>query len=236
MTNSFDTGIICFLNGFSHRSWLFDRVVVLLEVNTLLKGGLAMTVFWWLWWRRKPSDEERRILLFGLLASFAGLLLARSLALLLPFRQRPLRNPLLHFQIPYTLDPKTLIGWSSFPSDHATLFFSLAVTFLFVSQALGIVAFVYAFVVVCLPRLYLGIHYPTDILAGVLLGIGVGSLGSLQRLRRIVTDPLLKWSETSPASFYAFLFLCSFSVAQQFDAVRDMGKLAFELAKFTVSR
>jgi len=235
--NSVDASIIYFLNRFAHRVWIFDRIVVLLEVNTLLKGGLAMTVLWWLWFgRRKPPGEERRILLFGLLASFAGLLLARTLALLLPFRERPLRNPLLHFQIPYTLDPKLLIGWSSFPSDHATLFFSLAVTFFFVSRALGVIAFAYAFVVVCLPRLYLGIHYPTDILAGALLGIGVGSLGRLQRLRRIVTDPLFKWLEISPASFYAFLFFCSFSVAQQFDAVRDMGKLAFELVKFTVHR
>lgn len=235
--NPFDTGILHFLNRFAHRSWIFDRIIVSLASDTLLKGGLAMTVFWWLWFRRRQTaDEERRILLFGVLASFAGVLLARALALLLPFRLRPLHDPLIHFQVPYTLDPKRLIGWSAFPSDHATLFFSLAVTFFFVSRALGVAALAYASVVICLPRLYLGIHYPTDILAGALLGIGVASLGRLQRLRRAVTNPLLKWLEMSPASFYAFLFFCSFSVAELFDSVRGMGKLTFELAKHSLGR
>jgi undecaprenyl-diphosphatase len=236
MLNAFDAEIIGFLNRFALRSWTFDSIVVLVEANTLLKGGLGMTVFWWLWFRRKTTIEERQFLLFGLVTSFVSVLLARAFALLLPFRERPLRAPLLHFHLPYSLSPDSLIRWSSFPSDHATLFFSLVVTFFFISRTLGFAALAYTCVVICLPRLYLGIHYPTDILAGALLGVLVALLGRIRDLRSAVTAPLLKWAEVSQASAYAFLFVCTFSLADQFESVRQVGKFALTAAKFTIHR
>jgi hypothetical protein len=113
------------------------------------------------------------------------------------------------------------------------LYFALAVTFFYVSRTVGIAGLVYTAIVVCLPRIYLGIHYPTDILVGAFLGIGVGSLGTLQKLRNRVTNPIWQWLEKSPASFYSFLFVWSFSLADQFDDVRALGSAALKLAKLT---
>lgn len=90
------------------------------------------------------NPKERELLLFGLFASTFAVLVARILALTLPFRVRPLQNPLLDFKLPHSMDPNTLIGWSSFPSDHAVLFFCLAMSLWLVSKRLGAVALVYA--------------------------------------------------------------------------------------------
>ncbi len=60
---------------------------------------------------------------------------------------------------------------SSFPSGHATC--SIAAGFVMLRgtpRYLGIPAFVLA-VLICLSRLYLGVHYPTDVLAGALIGL-----------------------------------------------------------------
>ena len=58
------------------------------------------------------------------------------------------------------------INDNSFPSDHAGLFYALATTIFLVSRRTGIIMFIYVTLVVIVPRLYLLLHYPTDIMAG----------------------------------------------------------------------
>lgn len=59
----------------------------------------------------------------------------------------------------------------SFPSGHATIFFTLAtIVFLFFSRRWGIAAYVIAGLI-GLARVYAALHYPLDIGAGALIGI-----------------------------------------------------------------
>ncbi len=61
----------------------------------------------------------------------------------------------------------------SFPSGHALHCFIAATVLLHYDRRLGIPALVMA-VLVAFSRLYLYVHFPTDVLAGELLGIGIG--------------------------------------------------------------
>lgn len=58
----------------------------------------------------------------------------------------------------------------SFPSGHSLASTEFAVTMLFFNKKLGITASVLAFFI-CFSRLYLYVHYPSDVLCGILLGI-----------------------------------------------------------------
>ena len=58
----------------------------------------------------------------------------------------------------------------SFPSGHTAAAFLLATCTLPVMPALGCVFYIWA-TAVGLSRIFLGVHYPSDILAGVLLGV-----------------------------------------------------------------
>jgi undecaprenyl-diphosphatase len=81
----------------------------------------------------------------------------------------------------------------SFPSDHATLFAALAVTFyLFGYKKLAFWTGV-AGLLVSLARVALGFHYPTDILGGILVGgVTAWALWFLRKyVDRFLVQPLL---------------------------------------------
>ncbi len=63
----------------------------------------------------------------------------------------------------------------SFPSGHTLASFEAATVLLLRKRSVGIPAMVFA-VLVAFSRLYLYVHYPTDVLAGALLGAGLGLL------------------------------------------------------------
>jgi undecaprenyl-diphosphatase len=56
-----------------------------------------------------------------------------------------------------------------FPSDHATAAFAIAVAILLRKRGWGIVALAFA-IVLSVGRVALGVHYPSDVLAGAALG------------------------------------------------------------------
>ncbi len=220
LIDKFDFRVIHFLNTFANRSRVFDSVFVILGDADLLKGGVVLALLCWAWARTEATREDREILVFSFLPIAFSLLVARGLALILPFRPRPLNNPLLHFQPIHLADPKFWIPWSSFPSDHAALFFCLATVLWMVSRRLGSLAAAYVLLAICFPRIYLVIHYPTDIAAGAVLGMGSALLCKLVRLRKAVTRPALRLLERYPARFYAAAFLLTFETAEMFESVR----------------
>ena len=65
----------------------------------------------------------------------------------------------------------------SFPSGHTIASFEAATVLLLRSKPLGIAAMATA-VMIAFSRLYLYVHYPTDVLFSVAMGIGFGFLGA----------------------------------------------------------
>ena len=122
-----------------------------------------------------------------------------------------------------------LESWSSFPSDHAVLFFTLAAGLWLISRPIGLIALFHAIFVVCLPRIYLGLHYPTDIIAGAFLGIGIALLASRSDWRTRVARPLMKYADKSPSWFYSGFFLLTFQISEMFDSSRHVLRGVFKL-------
>lgn len=58
----------------------------------------------------------------------------------------------------------------SFPSGHTTASFSIATTIAINIPRLSILVFTIA-IIVGISRIYLGVHYPTDVAAGIILGV-----------------------------------------------------------------
>jgi undecaprenyl-diphosphatase len=67
------------------------------------------------------------------------------------------------------------VGDWSFPSNHATIAGALAATTLLLHRRIGLVAAPLA-LLAALSRTFVGVHYPHDVAAGLLLGVLFGAL------------------------------------------------------------
>lgn len=218
MHNSFDSNIISFLNDFAGHWNTFDELMVLLSENVFIKGALIMACLWWLWFRRESDGPNRRdYVVATVLTGTIAVVLARGLATELVFRDRPMVDAAQHFVMPYSFTGADLEDWSSFPSDHAVLFFALSTGLFLAYRPFGIAAFLWTALVICFPRIYLGVHWPTDIIAGAAIGIALGWIGTSRIIREPIRTYLLPLSESWPAPFYAGMFLVMFEVMNLYD-------------------
>jgi undecaprenyl-diphosphatase len=217
-----DLAIIQFFNGFASRSCFFDRAVVYVSGTPMLKGMVLFALVWYALFASDRARARRDELLAVVAFLVVALAVARILSSVLPFRLRPIHDPTLALQPVCGLDTRGLSGWSSFPSDHAVLYSMLATGIWFASRRLGWIAIIHVAVFVLLPRVYLGLHWPTDILAGVVLGVPFAHLARYLWLR----TPIGRWGHTlfvkEPGVFHAGLFVLSYLVTTHFDELRGL--------------
>ena len=118
-------------------------------------------------------EKTRRIGIAGILALLVSLLINNIIRKNLVARVRPYE--VIEGLIPLIRRPRDY----SFPSGHTASSFAAAwVFYKNLPRGFGIPALVLAGLI-GLSRLYLGVHYPTDVLCGVVSGIGCGCIAML---------------------------------------------------------
>jgi undecaprenyl-diphosphatase len=220
------------LTSLAGHSPVVDGAMEMLSHGSPTYAGFVMAVFWWYWFRQSdPATTQRthEALLCTMIASAAGLFVARTLALTLPFRLRPRFEPALHLIWPAAPDSLMFVDWSAFPSDHAVMFSALAVGLCFVSLRMGMALLLLAVLFVSLPRVYYGIHYPTDVIAGVAMGALFGYCANAIAVSRRLAGRILLWERRSPRGFQTALFVVTFEFATMFDGVRWAARTAVHL-------
>jgi undecaprenyl-diphosphatase len=220
-----DLTVYSAVNGLATRSGAADEFVEGLSGSHLAKGVPVMMLFWGLWFADERLGRATRPKLLAVLATtLVAIGLGRLLAAVLPFRSRPLHTPWLESNLPAVLDPDTLDGWNSMPSDHAVLFFTLAVGFWLVSRWAGLAVLLHTLLVVSLPRIYLGLHFPSDILVGGILGaiIALAMVPRIARFleQRALVDRLVEHGYI----WYPVMFLITYESATLFVGTRNAGR------------
>ncbi|MEU9790788.1 phosphatase PAP2 family protein [Streptomyces sparsogenes] len=178
-----DVSLLYDINGLAKDAphW-FDRVMEFVgEYGIIIGLAVVLLGAWWSV-RRRPQDAPSAV---------AGLVwapLAAGLALLanIPIREfverpRPFKD---HQGLDVLVAGKSDF---SFVSDHATLTMAVAVGVFMVSRTYGLAAIGLALLEgFC--RVYMGVHYPTDVIGGFALGTAVALL--LAPLAMMLLTPL----------------------------------------------
>ncbi|MFI6053980.1 phosphatase PAP2 family protein [Streptomyces violascens] len=188
-----DVSLLYDINGLAKDapSWLDRAMAFVGEYGILL--GLVLVVLWCWWSVRRGEDRQSAV------ASVAGIVwapLAAGIAVLvnIPIRgfvERP-RPFLDHKGLDVLVDGKSDF---SFVSDHATLAMAIGVGLFVANRKFGIVALGLALLEgFC--RVYMGVHYPTDVVGGFALGTAVALL--LAPLAQMLLTPVVAAVARSP--------------------------------------
>ncbi|MEV5312855.1 MULTISPECIES: phosphatase PAP2 family protein [unclassified Streptomyces] len=189
-----DVELLYDINGLAKDAphW-FDRVMEYVgEYGLLLAVVLLVLWCWWTGRRRAGSAEEAA----SSVAALVWAPLAAGVAVLVnvPIRgfvERP-RPFLEHDGLEVLVTGKTDY---SFVSDHATITMAIAVGLFVANRKFGLVGIGLAlFEGFC--RVYMGVHYPTDVVGGFALGTAVALL--LSPVAMALLTPVAKAMERSP--------------------------------------
>ena len=166
---SFDLPILDWIQNTMQCAFL-DKVMPLITV--LGDGGafwIACAVLMMLLKKyRKTGFSAALALIFGLL--ICNLYLKPTVARIRPYDFQEQMGVIINLLIEkeHSL---------SFPSGHTIASFEAATAILLRHKKLGIAAMILA-ILIAFSRMYLYVHYPTDVIASVFLGIGLAFLAS----------------------------------------------------------
>jgi undecaprenyl-diphosphatase len=193
-----DRGDFLRVNDFArHTPWLHGTVIAYANYGVVLFALMLVGGFLLARNARDPLLVARSVL------AGAGVLLAVAV-----------NQPLVHAvaeRRPYDQLPGVLVLVhrsvdASFPSDHATMAGAAAAGLLLLNRRLGIAATI-ASALMAFARVYVGAHFPVDVLAGLAVGAAVALLVQfaapavarlVERLERTPLRPVLTTSPAGP--------------------------------------
>jgi undecaprenyl-diphosphatase len=175
----------------SQHSWLGRGFEQIESYGTVVIGIAAVV----LWLGSKPGGNRKWKLASGSALAAAGLgLLVNRLITTGWQRDRPFEtHHVAHVWGPHKTD-------ASFPSDHASAAFGIAVAVLLFDPIVGALFLVLA-VLIAVGRVIVGEHYPGDVLAGAAIGTAAAVLvvyvarpliDAVARLVERATDPIVR--------------------------------------------
>jgi undecaprenyl-diphosphatase len=166
------------INGLAGHSTALDISMKLFAKDIIVLMPFILIVLWF-WPAGAERAKNQRLAACAFLAVFLALGFASLL------------GHLYHEARPFTSDlsTKLLVSHSAdngFPSDHATVVFAVTGATIYWRRLLGFACLALA-VLVAVARVYVGVHWPSDVIAGATIGLFAGLL--LARFAPLLSTP-----------------------------------------------
>ncbi|HLR10040.1 MAG TPA: phosphatase PAP2 family protein [Sporosarcina sp.] len=159
------------INQFAGKNDLLDQLVIYFSKYGVIAFCL---VFVWLWFTKRGDQfNNRQLVLFALTIAIFTIGINKILELSF-FRERPFVAHDVNLLSDKTADDP------SFPSNHAGGSFALAFAMFWRYRKPGTIFIGFA-ILMALSRLFLGVHYPTDVFVGMLIALIVAAIVTSQK-------------------------------------------------------
>lgn len=120
-------------------------------------------------WVQKRNDDQYRVnLLISILTAVSSELVGKLIAGKLYYHTQPFTV----LNEVHQLIPKD-VG-NSYPSDHTIIFFSFMIILFLGTKTWSRYNYLLVAILVSLSRIFVGVHYPSDVLTGMLISILIG--------------------------------------------------------------
>ena len=218
--------VMRWLAALGGRSWFLDGIAMQVATSYLYRSLPYVTIlsaYWAAAWSEGRSGRVRRTVAAAFLIAFVAGALSRVVqnAWVTP---RPVYDPVLGRLFAPTFQSAIDHDFHSFPSDHAAFLLPLVWYVGRLHGWLGGAAGVLLSLGM-LSRVYLGVHYPVDVVVG--LGLGALVIVLVERFWPTLPDracTLVRACEARwPRAVAALLFLVAYAYATMFDDLRRMG-------------
>ncbi|MCJ8014902.1 undecaprenyl-diphosphatase [Paenibacillus sp. KQZ6P-2] len=150
------------INEWASSASFLNPVMIFLAKDAFYLFFIGLLVYWF-----TRSDKNRRMVVESAIATCVGLGISFILGHLF-YRDRPFVAHTVHQLIDHAVN-------ASFPSDHAIGAFAIATSIALFRKKDGIVWLILAGLI-AFSRVWTGVHYPGDIVAGALIGVMVSSV------------------------------------------------------------
>jgi membrane-associated phospholipid phosphatase len=225
MINNLDIQILLALNSLLGSDNSFNQLLWYSTVGNPLVRGFPIFFSLVALWFTADSTKSRSLMLVGLLATCVATVVSVWLQHHITPHVRPLLNPALHLNV---ADPQ----WTgifdrqgSFPSDSATLYFSLAAVIFGVNRLIGSFCFVWVFATVGAIRVIFGWHYPSDVVGSFVLGPGCVYLFNKIPYFGMLFERALKLFENRMYVVHALLFVFLADAFGLFGGLQQLSQL-----------
>lgn len=155
-----DYYIYSLINGLAGKFGALDKIMVFIAQDFPYLFAIALLLLWF----KKDTTEKvmtnRKVAIVAMMTMLIALGINHLIAFVY-FRPRPYTLHAAHLLVKRSVDP-------SFPSDHATFSFALALTILAVNKYFGRVMIVMA-LLLSFARVFVGVHYPFDVVGGAII-------------------------------------------------------------------
>ncbi|MGG0154796.1 undecaprenyl-diphosphatase [Bacillus mycoides] len=148
------------INNFAGSSKLLDTLMIAITNSVPYVAILFMIILWFNNGKKENAIRKQYTVLYTTL-SVSIALLVNVLIHAVYYHPRPFITHHVNQLVPHAAD-------SSFVSDHSVLVFSIAFVFILRGEKLKYIALIWA-ILVGVSRMYVGVHYPLDILGAAFL-------------------------------------------------------------------
>ena len=227
-----DNLIVLYLNQFCGKCIFLDTLALIFLSVDALRTAILVALVIGIWEYGKIKNDlsaNKRVLaiLFSIVLTLAIIEIMN--ALIQSPRPVVVLESRIHSPI-ITSDTKSLWqdGWvrnpkhGSFPSDTVALLATIAVGLFLWNKAIGLLAIFFVVFAGILPRLYFGLHYPSDMLTGFLIAILSSLIVEKVKLFNFISEKLLAFQTRFPYVFGVFGFYLAYIIADKFILLRKL--------------